>query len=364
MFGAVRNAYSKTAFRGTLKSFRLTGGTNDTPVPMESFPVTRSAKRARNQLQVAQESDESSAMSRNQLHVAQGISTIHTPAGETIVSGDRHTEEHGVSSVAPLHENGTIRWTNVPRQPMPSLDDVNLWVGHQLNHKRLPKEYKHMPPDGELMASVEGYPEGLLAIPNEDGSPRIIVPRSQIKSLVLQGHEDIHHQSHVKVKVLYILKPLFYWSGMNDSIERLCTACQTCITASVRRKHLKAKFDPSAPPSTMVPRQDYGIDFYGIFKGEIFVMVDLFTREIILAHLNTRTQDNVAKTILRNIIFQRGVPRSLRMDNAPELSSLTGAVSAICEYLKIDQIRTGEHNPRGNSICERVNQSIGSMIRK
>ena len=291
-----------------------------------------------------------------------GMSAIHTPAGETIVSGDRLTEERGMSSVAPLHENGTIRWTNVPRQPIPPLQNINLWVGHQLNHKRLPKEYKHMPPDGKLMASLEGYPEGLMAIPNDDGSPRIIVPKSQIKSLVLQCHEDIHHQSHVKV--LYILKPLFYWPGMHDSIEKLCTACQTCITASVRRKHLKAKFDPNAPPSTMLPRQDYGIDFYGVFKGEILVMVDLFTRETILAHLNTRTQDNVAKTILRNIIFQRGVPRSLRTDNAPELSSLTGAVSAICEYLKIDQIRTGGHNPRGNSICERVNQSIGSMIRK
>jgi hypothetical protein len=72
----------------------------------------------------------------------------------------------------------------------------------------------------------------------------------------------------------------------------------------------------------------------------------------------------VAKTILKYIIFQRGVPRSLRTDNAPELSSLTGAVSSICVYLKIDQIRTGGHNPRGNSICERVNQSLGSMIRK
>jgi transposase InsO family protein len=114
----------------------------------------------------------------------------------------------------------------------------------------------------------------------------------------------------------------------------------------------------------MLPRQDYGIDFYGVYNGEVMVIVDLFTRETMLIHLNRRTQDNVAQTILNTIIFQRGVPRTLRTDNAPELSSLTGAVSAICEYLKISQIRTGGHNPRGNSICERVNQSIGSMIRK
>ena len=94
------------------------------------------------------------------------------------------------------------------------------------------------------------------------------------------------------------------------------------------------------------------------------VIVDLFTRETILTYLNQRTQDKVAQTMLNVIIFQRGVPRTLRTDNAPELASLTGAVSAICEYLKISQIRTGGHNPRGNSICERINQSLGSMIRK
>jgi hypothetical protein len=183
-----------------------------------------------------------------------------------------------------------------------------------------------------------------LAIPGDNyGPPRIIVPRNQIKALVLQCHEDIHHQS--QVKVLYILKPIYYWPGMTKDIEKLCTACRTCITSSVRRRHLKAKFDLSAPQSTMLSRQDYGIDFYGVCKGEVLVIVDLFTRETILTHLNNRTQDNVAKAIIRNIIFQRGVPRSIRTDNAPELVSLTGAVSAICEYLEIDQIRTGGHNP-------------------
>ncbi len=113
-------------------------------------------------------------------------------------------------------------------------------------------------------------------------------------------------------------------------------ACRTCIKSSaVRRRHLKAKFEPSATQSTMLPRQDYGIDFYGVYKGEVLVIVDLFTRETILNHLNNRTQNSVAKAIIRNIIFQRGVPRSIRTDNAPELVSLTGAVSAICEYLKI-----------------------------
>ncbi len=94
------------------------------------------------------------------------------------------------------------------------------------------------------------------------------------------------------------------------------------------------------------------------------MIVDLFTRETILTYLRNRTQENVARALLTNMIFQRGVPMSLRKDNAPELSSLTGAVTSIALYLNISQIRTGGHNPRGNSICERVNQSLGAMIRK
>ena len=42
----------------------------DSPITLESFPVTRSAKRTYSQLQVAQTSDKISAMTRSQLQVA------------------------------------------------------------------------------------------------------------------------------------------------------------------------------------------------------------------------------------------------------------------------------------------------------
>jgi hypothetical protein len=65
------------------------------------------------------------------------------------------------------------------------------------------------------------------------------------------------------------------------------------------------KFDPIAPQAALLPRQHYGIDFYGIQKGKILVIVDLFTRETILTYLRNRTQENVARALLTNIIFQR-----------------------------------------------------------
>ncbi len=94
----------------------------------------------------------------------------------------------------------------------------------------------------------------------------------------------------------------------------------------------------------------------------ILVIVDLFTREVILEWLPSRKQDAIVRVIMCRIIFERGVPHSFRSDNAPEL--MQGVVKQLCDYLNITQILTGGHNPRGKAICERVNQTMGAMIRK
>jgi hypothetical protein len=182
-------------------------------------------------------------------------SIISTPASETIVSGQKYVTKHSTSSVSPQITEGRITWISTPKQPIPQLDDVNQWIGHQLNHQRMPEKYMDTPPHGFLITQVNGYPDGLLAIPDKNGSPRIIVPKSQVEGLVLQCHEDIHYQNHVKV--LHIFKSLLYWPGMSAEVEeRICTACQTCLTTSVRRRYLKTKFDLHAPQSTAMPRQD------------------------------------------------------------------------------------------------------------
>ena len=113
------------------------------------------------------------------------------------------------------------------------------------------------------------------------------------------------------------------------------------------------------------PRQSYGIDFYGIGgkqSGHILVIVDLCTREVILRHCKNRDQKSVANILLQSVIFQKGVPLTFRSDNAPEL--VDGIVKEINQYLSIKQVTTGGYNPRGNSICERVNATIGAMLRK
>ena len=181
---------------------------------------------------------------------------------------------------------------------------------------------------------MQGYPHGLLAIPSDGYSgQRIVVPIEEQKALIKSTHAEIHHQHHTNVH--HVLYPLYYWPGRDSTIEAVCTSCARCIKASRWRKKLNLDFNPASQKELLLPRQRYGIDFYGVHNGEILVMVDLFSR---------------------------GVPDELCSDNAPEL--IQGIVRQVCQYLDITQIVTGSHYPRGNAICERVNRTLGAMIRK
>ena len=159
-----------------------------------------------------------------------------------------------------------------------------------------------------------------------------------------------------------VLKTLYYWPRMTQDVDAYVSACPSCKENGMRRKHLKTAFVQRSLEGLPMPRQSYGIDFYGVPSGEILVIVDLCTRETILVHTTTRNQTKVAKALLSSIIFARGVPTTIGSDSAPEL--VAGWVGDINAYLNITQVQTGGYNPRGNAICERANQTLGAMLRK
>ena len=85
---------------------------------------------------------------------------------------------------------------------------------------------------------------------------------------------------------------------------------------------------------TPLPRQQHGIDFYGHAKGEILVVIDLCTREVLLWFLQDRKQDTVARALHMGLIFQKGVPMTFRSDEAGEF--VGGVVGAMNTYLGIE----------------------------
>jgi hypothetical protein len=147
---------------------------------------------------------------------------------------------------------------------------------------------------------------------------------------------------------------------MTEKIKNVCAACTICQKAEVRRQNLAAAFQQAELDDIPLPRQAYGIDFYGRAKGETLVAIDLCTREAMLWLLPNRRQENIARALLTGLIFQKGVPLIFRNGEAAEL--FVGTVAAMNSYLGIQQVTTGGHNPRSNAVVERFMQHLTACL--
>jgi hypothetical protein len=126
----------------------------------------------------------------------------------------------------------------------------------------------------------KGYPSTLIIIRDDQSRDRILVPKCQRQRLVVKEHENMLHETGRRVHHELVRK--YYWPNMANQIKVICKACQSCQTAKVRRQHLSAAFELAAKEDLPLPRQAYGIDFYGHTHGEILVALDLCTREVSL----------------------------------------------------------------------------------
>jgi hypothetical protein len=149
---------------------------------------------------------------------------------------------------------------------------------------------------------------------------------------------------------------------MAEEIKQLCNACGVCKRSQIQRLNLSSIFRQAEEKDMPLPRQAYGIDFYGHEKGEILVAIDLCTREATLWFLPNRKQDNVARAIMTGLILQKGVPLTFRNDEASEL--VKGVVASMNRYLGISQVTTASHNPRSNAVVERFMQHLNGCLTK
>jgi hypothetical protein len=125
----------------------------------------------------------------------------------------------------------------------------------------------------------KGYPSSLIIVRDDQSRERILVPKCQRQRLVVKEHETMLHESGRRVHHELVRK--YYWPNMANQIKVICKACQSCQTAKVRRQNMSAAFEQAEKEDLPLPRQAYGIDFYGHTHDEILVALDLCTREFI-----------------------------------------------------------------------------------
>jgi hypothetical protein len=186
-----------------------------------------------------------------------------------------------------------------------------------------------------------GWPPDLIVLADKRGWSRILVPECQRMALIQTEHETMLHVKGNRVN--HELSRSYYWPNMTEEIKSVCAACTICQKAEVRRQNLATAFQQAELDDIPLPKQAYGIDFYGHAKGEILVAIDLCTREALLWFLPNRRQENIARALLTGLIFQKGVPLIFRNDEAAEL--VAGTVAAMNTYSEYNKSRPEDTIP-------------------
>ena len=157
--------------------------------------------------------------------------------------------------------------------------------------------------------------------------------------------------------MLHALSVRYRWPKTANLVSSVSAACRQCQLAKIRRRHLSAPYEKGPK---LLPRQSYGIDFYGHAKGNILVAIDLCSREVTLWFVKNRDSESVARCLLTGLVFQKGAPMTFLSDAAKEFTQ--GVVGSLNRYLGIDHISTGGYNARANAIVERFMQTLNAMF--
>ena len=92
-------------------------------------------------------------------------------------------------------------------------------------------------------------------------------------------------------------------------------------------------------------------------------MEDLFTRAAEMIPIPDKSAKTVASALIRDVFCRRGIPESIILtDRGCEFDNQ--ALSTIAQELGIDKKRISPLHPQANGIVERLNRTIGEMLRK
>ena len=94
----------------------------------------------------------------------------------------------------------------------------------------------------------------------------------------------------------------------------------------------------------------------------VLVVVDLLTRAAEMIPIPDKSAKTVANAIVREVFCRRGLPESILTDRGCEFDNQ--ALSTIAQELGIDKKRISALHPQANGNVERLNRTIGEMLRK
>ncbi|KAK3738639.1 hypothetical protein RRG08_006735 [Elysia crispata] len=198
---------------------------------------------------------------------------------------------------------------------------------------------------------------GLLHRKVEGEKPQLVLPTKYIPTVCKALHDDMGHQGYEKT--LDLIRSRFFWPGMSKDVESWVHHCGRCL-------RFKGKPDraPLVGIQTSEPLELVCTDFLKVDSAQngtqyILVITDHFTRfamAVPTRNMSAKTTAEALLTFVRNF----GIPKRLHADQGANFESKV--IRALCHLLGVEKSRTTPFHPMGNGSCERMNQTLISML--
>ncbi len=190
-----------------------------------------------------------------------------------------------------------------------------------------------------------------------------MIPETLVSTVLHLAHVAIGAGHPGRERTLLSLRSHYYWPTMKVDADRHVDRCVKCA---------QHKGVPSGPtmilqyPPPSRPFDTVSIDVLQLppsYQGSKFllVMIDHFSRYVILAPLKEKPARAVAHAIVSKLICEYSAPRVLLSDNGAEIRNKI--LAEICSQFGIRLTFTVAYHPVSKGLVERSNRKILEILR-
>jgi transposase InsO family protein len=191
---------------------------------------------------------------------------------------------------------------------------------------------------------------------------QLIVPKTKRIDLLYFYH-DIPTAGHLGVdKMLDRIRNDFFWPAITQDVKNYCAKCIICAA----RKPSKPAHAPLGETAVGAMMEKVAMDILGPLpttdKGNRYVLViaDVFTKYTEAVALPDQEAKTVATAFVDTFVTRMGTPMTILSDQGTNFES--ELFKDMCSILGIKKISTSVARPQANSVVERFNRTLLTML--
>lgn len=197
---------------------------------------------------------------------------------------------------------------------------------------------------------------------------RLYVPKGRhLRKIVLAECHDSLYSGHMgREKTLDRVKQLFYWPGMDRTVEEYVRTCPTCMLDKPRNDKRLGLLSPMPVPSH--PWQYMGIDLITCLPdterghNAILTCVCPLTKMAVLTCTNVNVDaEGVARLVRDNVVKRFGMPKVVISDRDPRWTSTYWRT--LLNLLGSKANMSTAFHPETDGQTERVNRVVEEVLR-